>query len=152
MFFSRFEDYTQAYFCFHCGGVVYPWIIAIWRKLQKKRPAGVAVEGIAIGAGGLGSLPRPVRSVAVTPTSRHRCDVSLIRAVLPRRWVVEMGPAIRYTLWRYTASTMKSWLFFRCRLAKQKWWRNRIINIASNNWKWNLSYLELRAIWKHRGY
>ena len=40
------------------------------------RSNGLVVKDIATGAGDLGSIPGPVKSDAVLPTARHRCDVS----------------------------------------------------------------------------
>ena len=37
---------------------------------------GLLVKVVAIDAGGLGSIPRPVKSDTVSPTVRHRGDVS----------------------------------------------------------------------------
>ena len=37
---------------------------------------GVMVENSAVGAGGLGLIPRPVKSDTVSPTARHRSHVS----------------------------------------------------------------------------
>ena len=47
---------------------------------MKKRPIGEAVKHIAIEAGregGLGSIPRPAKSEAVSSMACHRCNISL---------------------------------------------------------------------------
>ena len=46
-------------------------------------------------------IPELVKSATVSPTARHRCDVSL-ELCCP-----EMGPATCYTLWCNSASMMK---------------------------------------------
>ena len=60
------------------------------------------LQDIAIGSGGLGSNPAPVKLETVPPTARHRCDVSLgcvVHALSP-----EIGLATRYTISCNTAS------------------------------------------------
>ena len=56
----------------------------------------------AIGAGGLCSIPGPVKSDNVANGSRP-----LHVSVLPSGYATEMGPATRYTLCRSTTSIMK---------------------------------------------
>ena len=46
-------------------------------KNGRNQPVSLVVEHCAIGAGGLGLIPRRVESNTGSPTTRHRCDVSL---------------------------------------------------------------------------
>ena len=67
----------------------------------------IVVNDIAIGAGGLGSIPGTMKSDTVSPTARHRCDVSselCCPGANPRKWTTLL---FVYTLWRYVASIMK---------------------------------------------
>ena len=70
------------------------------------RPVGIVVKDIAIGAGGLGFDSRSDRigHLLLSPTAHHRCYVSMS----PRRYAAEMGPNIRYTLRRNSASIIKN--------------------------------------------
>ena len=65
------------------------------------------VRDIAISAGSLGSIPRPVESDTESLTVRHRYDVSFeFQIGLPNAQALsrESGPATRYTLRRNTVS------------------------------------------------
>ena len=69
--------------------------------------AFIMVKDTANGAGGLGSIPKPVKSDAVSPPLRRFCG-----AVLSRRFAAEMSPAISYTLRRNTARIIDLIKFF----------------------------------------
>ena len=61
-------------------------------KQQKSKPINrgwLSCQAHAIGAGGLASIPGPVKSDTVSPTARHRCNVTLelcCPGAKPRRW------------------------------------------------------------------
>ena len=62
---------------------------------------GLMAKVIAIGTGGMGLIPGPVKSDTVPPMARF------FGAVLLRRLALEMGPATRYTFRRSATSIMK---------------------------------------------
>ena len=51
-------------------------LILSWDIIAPHRLAGVVSEHITISPRDLGSIPGPVISDTVSPTARHRCDVS----------------------------------------------------------------------------
>ena len=51
---------------------------------------GEVAKHIAFGGGGLGSIPGAGQIGTLSPTARHRCDVSLdlcCPGAMPRRWI-----------------------------------------------------------------
>ena len=60
---------------------------------------GIVVQDIAIGAE---DITGPVKSVTVSPTARHRCDVSSqLCYPMPRLYAAEMGHATCFgVIWR----------------------------------------------------
>ena len=71
------------------------------------RPIGRAITRSSLEREVRGSNLGQVKSDTLSPTARHRCDISLKRAVLLGRDDAEIDPPTRYTLWRITASIMK---------------------------------------------
>ena len=77
-------------------------------------PVGKRVKYIAIGAKGLGSIPEPVQSDAVSPTALHAVSPRSVAtaAIFLRSCVAQMlsrgdGSAARYTLRCNIATVMK---------------------------------------------
>ena len=79
-------------------------------QLERNRPVNSVLKRIALGVGGLGSFPGPVKL-----DTRHCFDMLLCcvaqtlswatqAPVLPRRSAAKMRPTTRYTLRRITAS------------------------------------------------
>ena len=63
-------------------------MLGTWvRFLGRYRPSAQLLSAQAIGAEGVGFDSRAGQIGTVSPTARHRCDVS----VFARRYVVEMG-------------------------------------------------------------
>ena len=62
-------------------------------QLTFSRPVGRAVTRSSLEREVRGSNLGPVKSDAVLPTARHRCDISSNGAVLSGRMDAEMGPA-----------------------------------------------------------
>ena len=65
------------------------------------RPVGRAVTRSSLERKVRGSNLESVKSDVLSPTARHRCNISSIGAVLPGRNDAEMGPQTRYTLQRW---------------------------------------------------
>ena len=75
--------------------------------IKFSEPVGGVIRDVDVGAGGFGSIPRPVKSDTVSSPARHRCDVLselYCSGAKPQRRVT------RSTLRRNTASIMK--IFF----------------------------------------
>ena len=73
------------------------------------RFVGLSCNDIAIDAGGLSFAPWAGQiGHSIARGSPPRLFSSNFEAELPGRSAAETGPAIRYTLWRNTASIMKA--------------------------------------------
>ena len=86
----------------------------LWYRICAYRLVGQAVMRTSLEREIWGSNLGPVKSDKVLPTARHRCDISLKGAVLPRRNGAEMAPQTRYTLRRKVASIIKNLICVLC--------------------------------------
>ena len=101
-------------------------LLAVYSNYQwgpfENWPVGRAVMRSSLEREVWGSILRPVKSDTVLPTARHRCDISLKRAALPRRNDAEMGPAHSLHASAYYSEYNERfdliWLFFWRKLPK----------------------------------
>ena len=73
---------------------------------QTNEPVGVVLKGVALSAEIRGSIPGPLKSDTLSPTVRHRCDVSselCFPSAKPLRWAQPLVYKLRHN----TASLIK---------------------------------------------
>ena len=111
-FFLILPEWLIRMLCgFHAGDVACKYAtflssIFVLFFCNSKLPVNSVVKHITIGAGGLGSILKPVKSDTVSPTARQRCAVAS-QLCCPGAMSRSGTPPLVYTLQRNLASIMK---------------------------------------------